>query len=403
MPPAGTSRRVALLGGVVVLVAASLTGSAAADTRQDLEAAQAQVAALRARADEASVAYQDAYAQLSETGDAIVEQEAALAATEARLAELQVRATERALTAYMGGSSADPFGVEADSALDAGRREALLNTVAADDVDFVETLDATREDLGRIADQLADLRSDQSGLVAAMEAASQAALADLAEAQELEASLEQQYAAELAEQRRREEEARRQREAEEAARRAAEEAARRAATTTTAPVPTTTVTPATDDAGVPIPTSAPPATTAPPTTAPPPSGGAIPSGYACPVPLSSFSDSWGAARGGGRRHEGVDMMAPFGTPNYAVIGGTVTAASSSLGGISLYLRGDDGNRYYYAHLQAITKTGRVEQGDQIGEGGASGNASSSAPHTHFEVHLGGTNVVNPYPYVRQWC
>ena len=49
-------------------------------------------------------------------------------------------------------------------------------------------------------------------------------------------------------------------------------------------------------------------------------GGSVPSGYACPVPGSSFIDSWGFARSGGRAHQGVDMMAPFGGYKQSGIG-----------------------------------------------------------------------------------
>jgi peptidoglycan LD-endopeptidase LytH len=392
LPP--LTRRLAL--AAAVLLAVSLAPPAGADTRADLEAAQAQVAALRDQAEQAAADYQNAYAELSETEDAITAQETELAATEQHLVELEQRAAQRAIEAYMGGSSEDPLGVDADSALDAGRREALLDNVAADDVDLVDSLGAAREDSERLRTQLDALQAQQTDLVAAMTAASDAALAALDEAEQLEADLEEQYAAELEAQRLAELE--RQRQAELERQRQAE--ADRAAAAAAARTNTTQGSSSGGGGG---------GTTA--TTAAPSSGGgssgggggSIPSGYSCPVPGSSFVDSWGAPRSGGRRHQGVDMMAGYGTPNIAVTGGTVRSASSSLGGISLYLNGDDGNTYYYAHLQAITKTGRVEQGDQIGEGGASGNAAGGSPHTHFEVHLGGGTIVNPTPYVRAWC
>jgi peptidoglycan LD-endopeptidase LytH len=293
---------------------------------------------------------------------------------------LEQRAAQRAIEAYMGGSYEDPLGVDAESALDAGRREALLDDVAADDVDLVDSLGAAREDSQRLRAQLDALQAEQADLAAAMQAASDAALETLEQAQQLEAELEARYQAELAEQRRREEEARRAAEAEAARQRAAEQAA--AARTSSGSSGGGTSSGGSSGGG---------------------GGGSIPSGYTCPVPGSSFVDSWGAPRSGGRRHQGVDMMAPYGTPNLAVTSGTVQSTSSSLGGISVYLHGDDGNTYYYAHLQAVTTTGRVSQGTQIGEGGASGNASGGSPHTHFEVRPGGGGAVNPTPYVRAWC
>ncbi len=131
--------------------------------------------------------------------------------------------------------------------------------------------------------------------------------------------------------------------------------------------------------------------------------------YSCPVgdPVF-FADTWGAPRSGGRSHKGVDMMAPHGTPIYAIHHGTVTRMNNGgLGGISLYMFGDDGNQYYYTHLQGyaagIGVGTRVEPGDLVAYNGDTGNARGGAPHLHFEVHPGGGGAVNPYPYVAAAC
>jgi murein DD-endopeptidase MepM/ murein hydrolase activator NlpD len=117
----------------------------------------------------------------------------------------------------------------------------------------------------------------------------------------------------------------------------------------------------------------------------------------CPVlGGSAYGDSWGAPRSGGRRHQGVDMLAPTGTPLQAVVSGTVNQTTNPLGGIALQLFGDNGNRYYYAHLSAYEGvSGRVEQAQVIGYIGDSGNATG-IPHLHFEIHPGGGVPVNPY-------
>jgi murein DD-endopeptidase MepM/ murein hydrolase activator NlpD len=131
-------------------------------------------------------------------------------------------------------------------------------------------------------------------------------------------------------------------------------------------------------------------------------------GIACPIAGPyHVSDSWGARRGGGRAHEGTDVMGRYGAPVYAYAGGTVTRTTYNrgLGGTTVWVRGDGGTTYYYAHLSSIAvRPGqRVRPGQPIGANGSSGNASEGAPHLHFEVHPGGHGPVNPYPYIRRAC
>ena len=127
----------------------------------------------------------------------------------------------------------------------------------------------------------------------------------------------------------------------------------------------------------------------------------------CPVDGGglNFIDSWGFARSGGRAHKGVDMMAAAGTPTVAPVSGQVVHRGSSLGGLSWYVYGDNGNMYYGTHLSGYANQGAgwVEAGTVIGYVGSSGNASASAPHLHFEIHPGGGAAVNPYPATYQAC
>jgi murein DD-endopeptidase MepM/ murein hydrolase activator NlpD len=120
----------------------------------------------------------------------------------------------------------------------------------------------------------------------------------------------------------------------------------------------------------------------------------------CPVGGSSgYGDTWGAPRSGGRRHQGVDMLAPTGTPLVAVDNGWVEHRSNRLGGVTIVLAGDSGNRYYYAHLSAYEGVpGWYEQGQVIGFIGDTGNATG-VPHLHFEIRPGHGVPVNPYPSV----
>jgi peptidoglycan LD-endopeptidase LytH len=124
---------------------------------------------------------------------------------------------------------------------------------------------------------------------------------------------------------------------------------------------------------------------------------------ACPVPSATFTDTWGAARSGGRRHQGTDLLAPLGAPVYAVVSGRVRTASSALGGISLYLHGDNGETYFYAHNSAnVASNGeRVRAGELIARVGSTGNAGGTN-HVHFERQVGGRSV-NPYDFLRRLC
>lgn len=137
-----------------------------------------------------------------------------------------------------------------------------------------------------------------------------------------------------------------------------------------------------------------------PEPAPEPSAG---SGIVCPVAGShSFADTWGAPRSGGRRHQGVDMIAASGVPLVAVESGSVHFKTNRLGGNSVWLTASSGTKYYYAHLSSWEGSSRaVSRGDVIGYVGTTGNAGVA--HLHFEVHPGGGAAVNPYPYVRAVC
>ena len=70
----------------------------------------------------------------------------------------------------------------------------------------------------------------------------------------------------------------------------------------------------------------------------------------------------------------------------AVDDGTIRHDDDPKGGTVLYLTGNDGWRYYYAHLSGYEgKPRKVKAGEVIGYVGRTGNASTREPHLHFEV------------------
>jgi murein DD-endopeptidase MepM/ murein hydrolase activator NlpD len=129
-----------------------------------------------------------------------------------------------------------------------------------------------------------------------------------------------------------------------------------------------------------------------------------PAPFICPIdgPLA-FSDDFGNPRGGGRRHMGNDLLSPRGTPNVAVVDGTIRTRPWAGGGITIFLSGADGATYVYMHLMQIVGAvpRQVTQGEVIGLVGNTGSAQGY--HTHFEVHPAGGAPVNPYPLVSQAC
>jgi murein DD-endopeptidase MepM/ murein hydrolase activator NlpD len=113
----------------------------------------------------------------------------------------------------------------------------------------------------------------------------------------------------------------------------------------------------------------------------------------------SLNDYFGAPRGGGTYHSGLDIGADSGTPIAAAAGGQVVLASSGYGyGNYVIVRHDNGYETLYAHLTEIyVAQGQwVAQGEAVGTVGSTGWATG--PHLHFEVRVGGATV-DPLSYL----
>ncbi len=110
----------------------------------------------------------------------------------------------------------------------------------------------------------------------------------------------------------------------------------------------------------------------------------------------AWGDTYGAERSDvpGGWHHGDDLFAPLGTPVVAVTDGTVFAVGwNSVGGWRLWLVDAAGNQYYYAHLSGYSALARnnhrVRRGQVLGFVGNTGDAVTTWPHVHFEVHPNG--------------
>lgn len=314
-------------------------------TEEKLQAAKQRYQAALARANIATAMYEQAYGRYVATQEDIERTEQAISDARRRLGRLRGHLAKRAREAYlMGPVSNLELLLTADTFTEFSDRMVFLDRLAQDDADLVTKVSVTSEILRRLEADLDQKAAEQSRTLKEARGHLAVVYDRLEQAEALKAELADQLSTERA------------------------AAAALAEATGTAIV----------------------------------QGQAL---QACPVPGSSFVDSWGAPRSGGRTHQGVDMMAPYGTPVYAAQSGTVSHSSSDLGGIQAYLYGDGGDTTFYAHLQGYggaSSGAHVAAGSLIGYVGDTGNASGT-PHLHFEYHPGGGGAVNPYPYVRAVC
>jgi murein DD-endopeptidase MepM/ murein hydrolase activator NlpD len=122
----------------------------------------------------------------------------------------------------------------------------------------------------------------------------------------------------------------------------------------------------------------------------------------CPVAgPNSFVDSFGWPRPGGRVHQGIDLIAAYGTPVVAVAPGSARTASNTLGGNAVVVQHTSGDWTYYAHLSSFGTMGAVSAGTVIGYVGSTGDTNVN--HLHFEYHPNGGAAVDPYSALLAVC
>lgn len=388
---------VRILGALAILAVA--VPSVAQVTDDDIRRAQQELDRKLAESQQLGDRVQAAWARQLELEHEIERLEQSIGHTRVMLADAEERFLEVGIEMYMSASAGSAMRLVVSASTDtyhAGME--YLRNVNGSGEELINQLTVLRSELERQTGRLGEASAEQAELTAELQEMAGQLLVEVADAQVLYDRLVDEKRRQDEEERRRQEEERRRQEEEQRRQEAAS-----ATTTTTSPVTTTTAAVTTTTAaGSTTTTQGGGETTT--TTAPPvPTGGG-----ACPVagPVS-FSDTWGAPRSGGRSHQGVDMIAARGTPIVAIYDGRIHRITTGvLSGYAVWLRANNGDLFFYAHLDGygdISVGQQVPEGYVIGYNGSTGNAPDWLPHLHFEWHPGGSGAVNPYPLVRSLC
>jgi murein DD-endopeptidase MepM/ murein hydrolase activator NlpD len=346
-----TVSRARIVAGTIAaaLSATLISVPVLADTESELAAARDRLNAVEA--DLARLASEHALAvgELHRTRDRIARVKDKMAGIEARMAKVQAALDARAREAYeTGGAGTIEILLASESFSQFSDRVEYLGRIAQSDGELLVQARVDQESLRRLRADLARESEREAQAVADL-ASKKGAMAELfAEQQALEARLADKLAAERA---------------------AAAAAARVRAQAEARQV----------------------------------GGGPL---VACPVGNPhAFWDDFGDPRPGGRTHQGIDMLADYGTPVYAAQTGSFQQESNDLGGISALVYAASGDYTYYAHLQGYAGVGNgahVPAGTLIGYVGDTGNARGT-PHLHFEYHPGGGAAANPYGMLVAVC
>lgn len=428
LPPSTALRRAPSRTVLVVatclwaLVAGTLPAVAQSDSdalREQLEQVEAEQAELSQSLDEATARVDDLTARLAQVRDRSDELHAEISRLSRRSEVAQRHMDARVRDIYMGNRVNGVMAFATGTSLgDMSRRTHYLTAMTRTQRErfeeasiLVATTQARRAELtdvdarlGELVVEAAQAQADLDARFAAAGAASEGLQTEIAlaeaEARRLaeEAAAKRAAAERAAQEAEAEDAARQLAEAEAAERRAAAasrsvDRAREAASVEPAPQPE----PDSDDGG-----------SSDGGSSSGSSGGDVSSaGKACPQDNPrSFTDTWGAPRSGGRTHQGTDIFGARGGAVFAIVDGTVEwTTTGDTSGLFLSLRGNDGNSYWYMHLQDfVAGEGQsVNAGELIAHNGDTGNARGTTPHIHFEYHPGGGGAVNPYPLLKDVC
>jgi peptidoglycan LD-endopeptidase LytH len=403
-----------LLSMVFVATLLPARTAAASNSTRTSDQVAAEILRVQAKADKTAKLFSAAEIRQQDVADQIQASQAKIAAVSAQYADLQAGLARIAIDRFTGGAAPSLLLVAGD--MNATLQMDALKNIALDaGAGDLDALDAVHSDLQVEQAHLDALNAQNTQLLAGLatrQSAVESQLADLATLRDQlkNEEVKRAYDAQLAKQK--QDEATAAAAADRDAKAAAEQAATASAFTAAAspliaargsgvkpsPQPQPSAAPARSSSD-PTPASEPPA----PPPDPAPAVVITDASWICPVAgPSAFGDTFGAPRPGGRIHEGVDMMSPFGTPLVAVVSGFANMHATTLGGNSISLAGDDGNGYFYAHLSSWEGSSRqVAAGEVIGYVGHTGD--TTANHLHFEIHPGGGAAVDPYPTVRRYC
>ncbi len=120
------------------------------------------------------------------------------------------------------------------------------------------------------------------------------------------------------------------------------------------------------------------------------------------VELNNLTKNFGEPRLG-HSHEGLDIMAPEGTPIVSPTNAVVTKLGFYSGAGNFVTTRVPGNESFsYMHLAKIAdiKEGDIlKPGDLIGYVGYTGNAIATAPHLHFEIRNASNVPSDPFPRI----